>query len=584
MSKSLNSSSMPVDAADDAPAASSSSALWTTLYRPRLAWIVVPSCLYFLALFVTVPIAVQVLVAVVCESMQEEDCNSSRVSSRASVINLYFSLCATVPSFLLSGLYGSVADVYGRKICILIPFFGYLGYTCALLYVDAYRPAYYLPLFLGSALLVGLTGSFAAFQMAVFSYAADITQRNAVTRSRRGVVYSLLESCLFFAKIVGPLSAGLWAQAYGFRVPLGVAVFLCCAGIAWSIAMPESLPPTAASRRSPVEFDPFKTLRNLWLITAEGGWTSPVPFLSAAFLLYFASYMGNQQISLLYVKHRFGWSPQIIGYYDSTEGIVQMLSMVAVPWLITRALGRYVDQWWLLVGYLFRAAHFFLYGMAQNTQTIFAIAVLLIFCGPLTPRTRSIISNAASAKMQASVLSAFSALQSLAQFAAPGFSAGYSVTVFACPGAMYFVLGALTLTSAGIMVWVIAMGLLPIGGAGRPLSKAERMERRALSPIGEEDEDGEGDEEDFEERGKGGRTEGKTGEDDEGDEGDDDEGGGEVCIGLSVGGSGAQGGVDGYDSLSSLLPIQHAFSSSPGRASPDQGQGSSLTRRLLAER
>lgn len=205
-----------------------------TCWRPRLLVVVVPCFLFFLSMFVTVPLAVQVVVELVCVSMGEADCNCSRVSSRASVINLSASLALSIPTFLLSGLYGSIADRYGRKICVLLPLCGYLCYTVLLVYIQVKKPERFAELIIGCAALMGCTGSFATFQMAIFSYAADITSSS---RDQRGVVYSLLEACLFFAKIVGSLSAGLYAQAFGFVVPLAFAVVLCLLGIVW-VALP----------------------------------------------------------------------------------------------------------------------------------------------------------------------------------------------------------------------------------------------------------------------------------------------------------------------------------------------------------
>jgi len=122
--------------------------------------------------------------------------------------------------------------------------------------------------------------------------------------------------------------------------------------------------------------------------------------------------------------------------------------MVLVPFLITLLLGKYVDKYWLVFGYVCCGLHFFLFGMATSTQFVYFILPLLLFCGPLTPRTRAIISNSSSPEHQAKILSAFSAVQSLATFVAPGFSAGYSFTVFSCPGCMYIVFACMLFVSA----------------------------------------------------------------------------------------------------------------------------------------
>lgn len=518
-------------------------------WRPRLFVVVVPCFCFFLAMFVAVPLAVQVVVELSCLSLGAEDCNSSAVSSRASVINLSSSLALSIPSFLLSGLYGSIADKYGRKVCIVVPLLGYLLYTIVLVYIQLYQPRYFAELIIGCAAIMGCTGSFAVFQMAVFAYAADIT---TTCREQRGNVYSLLEACLFFAKIVGPLSAGLYAQSHGFLLPLVFSACLCTLGILWVIfVMPESLPLASELRARPLDCDPLRTMRNLYVITAQGGLSSPIPYLSLAFFLYFTCYMSAAgSLNVVYLKHQFSWGPSLIGYYDCAEGLVQLASMTVLPCLITKALGAYVDKWWLLIGYSARALHFLLFGLAPSTTFIFAIVPLLAFSGPLTPRTRAIFSNANSPAMQGTVLSAFSALQSLSTFCAPGFAAGFSVTVFTAPGAMYFLFSGLTGSSALILAWVIARNLLAAiehGALHEPLSV--QGDDESGSGVGTE----------------AGRKKGEGNNDDDGTEA-------EATAAFVV----SQG--DGYDTMSTTNWQNSRVLSLDGGGSGE----SSLTRRLLS--
>ena len=98
------------------------------------------SLIYYLILFLTVPIAVQLMYAIVCDNIQDgEDCNSSAVSSETSRINLMVGLANNVPAFLLSGFYASLADRYGRKLCLIIPTLGYSAYVSFLLYMALRR-------------------------------------------------------------------------------------------------------------------------------------------------------------------------------------------------------------------------------------------------------------------------------------------------------------------------------------------------------------------------------------------------------------------------------------------------------------
>jgi len=221
-----------------------------------------------------------------------------------------------VPAFMLSGFYASVTDRYGRKWGMLTPFLGYMVYVSILLYITLRPPETLEQTTLitsFAAFFLGLSGSFATFQMASFAYAADITVAKV---EERGYVFSLIECCLFLAKIVGPIGAGAWAQKFGFIEPLAFSLILAFSGAVFVCFLPEK--PRPQDPPPPLTFNPFSTVMNLYLLFQS--FLSPLPFLSFAFFLYFASYMGGQQIVLLYLKHQFCWGPAEIGYYDTAEG------------------------------------------------------------------------------------------------------------------------------------------------------------------------------------------------------------------------------------------------------------------------
>ena len=84
-------------------------------YQRKLWLLIGASTAFYLVLFLTVPMAVQLMYAIVCDNIQGgEDCDSSAVSSRVASINIGLGLCNNIPSFLLSGFYASMADRYGR--------------------------------------------------------------------------------------------------------------------------------------------------------------------------------------------------------------------------------------------------------------------------------------------------------------------------------------------------------------------------------------------------------------------------------------------------------------------------------------
>ena len=244
-----------------------------------------------------------------------------------------------------SPFYASLADRYGRKLCLIIPTLGYSAYVSFLLYMAlhcssggsvsltelalccalglfglgiryvhkqkcllVFRRSLEVQLFLYifhantlTSLLPLLhliysidtilshhihihSGSFATYQMALFSYAADITDTdtekhsgedweveegeeendlsgtrsltsgastststsrkaytNTSTKAKgtgpRCFVYSLLESSLFFSKTVGPLCSGLYAESLGFVGPLVLSLSLCGLTLAFVVSL-----------------------------------------------------------------------------------------------------------------------------------------------------------------------------------------------------------------------------------------------------------------------------------------------------------------------------------------------------------
>ena len=244
-----------------------------------LALLTTASLMFYLVLYLTVPISVQLMFDIICENQpgapatvsdsNNSTCDSSaEVSSQMARINLVLGLFNTIPAFILSGFYASVADKYGRKLCMVIPTLGYSTYV-AMLLILAWRRSTgnkvsiqtmeaLCAVGLGS---LGLSGSFSTFQMALFSYAADFTtaasdaassslvatgteasERRAsqdapvlaagpTGTASRGVIYSFIEASLFFGKTVGPLFSGLYAQGHGTCVrPPSPHACLCPTG------------------------------------------------------------------------------------------------------------------------------------------------------------------------------------------------------------------------------------------------------------------------------------------------------------------------------------------------------------------
>jgi MFS family permease len=112
------------------------------------------------------------------------------------------SLGNNIPALLLAGPYGSLADKYGRKLAILIPQMGLMAIVAVYFYIGYARPvAMFLYMLLAANILSGVSGGGGVLQMGIFTYASDITEDDPASRT---LIFTVLESTLFFAKILGP--------------------------------------------------------------------------------------------------------------------------------------------------------------------------------------------------------------------------------------------------------------------------------------------------------------------------------------------------------------------------------------------
>lgn len=523
----------------------------TLCFDSKFACIVISSFLYYMILFTTVPIAIQLNYQIVCDNVLPDgqnspsECNeSTHVSSLTSRINLLIGLSQSIPSFLLSGFYASLADKYGRKYALYTSLSGYTVYVSMLLMMATMRvyrtdhvslEELYIYSIIGLFSL-GCSGSFTTYQMALFAYTADITEANdqqetegetdageqqrqqsqegreqessSKKSGHRGFIYSLLEASLYFSKTVGPLVSGFYASANGFVGPLALSLGLCVLCGAFNVfVLKEALEGVYPKADKSLNWDPFKTFKNMHLLfqcgmkavdneytentgnvdgnvdnplqknqkekeqereqssdteavaaaDSSGAYNTPliIPLLSVAFLLFFITYQGNNEIFILYLKHKFDWNPALIGGYEALESFVTTFGMLVLPFVIKKVTGRFVNTHWLLIGYMTRSLHFYLFTTMNSTKGIYCLVILLMLAACIVPRSRTIVSNSVAGHMQAKIMSGFTAIQSTGTFMIPIVSLGYSYTVYIDINIMYYVFSVLCACSAGLLAFVV---------------------------------------------------------------------------------------------------------------------------------
>jgi len=409
----------------------------------------------FLVVMGLAPLAEQILIDAVCVDLKSDDCGSTEVSANSADLTFAAAIALNAPAVLLSGFYGSVADKYGRKSVMIITLVGLLLDTCIQFYVARYRPRNYGLLIIGANFVFGLCGGFITFIMGAMCYVSDAT--SAVPHTRHSA-YSISEAAVFGAQIIGPVSTGFWAAAYGYGLPLLACVGLLVANIAYVVCLPESLPRDAASRKGEMKVDFLQSFRNMWYLFAykchEG--RSPIPFVTSAFLVYFAGHMGFIYVRIIYFKHSYGFDAAQIGAYGSMDGLVVTLSMLFAPTVFDWVAGGPVKLVTAMqIGYAVRCLYFVLFGLAQTPWQVYVLLPLLLLTGPIAPYTRTILSNSVGVEEQAKIFSAFSAVEVLGSLVAPLFSSLFGAFLRLSVGwAIFEVFALLSLVALCILVYM----------------------------------------------------------------------------------------------------------------------------------
>lgn len=423
--------------------------------EPSYPLIIPVIILYFSVLMGVAPLSYQIHIEQACEAIQSDDCDDSEVSARASNLSFIAAFAHYIPAIFTCGIYGNVADIYGRKRALIFPIFGLAAWATGYFIVTTYNPSYYFYIIIAANFCLGFSGSYMSFLMASLCYVADCTAHITATRKR---AYSVTEASIFAAQIFCPVITGIWANYYGFTLPfLCGIIFAGFAGI-YTLFIPESLPIDALSRKKKFEIDVFQTFRNLYFIfqykCPQG--SSPLPWVGMAFFSFFMVTIGYGTVKIVYVKHRYGWDSATIGIFDGLEGFLIMVSMLLAPAIFKKytSLNLKIITW-IQIGYFFRTLYFVLFALVPSTVYIFLIVPCLLMVGPLAPYNRTIISNSVTLDKQAQAFTAFSAIEGVSALFAPLFSALYSIFVVANFGAVIFYIMAFFVGVSFFMIYYI---------------------------------------------------------------------------------------------------------------------------------
>jgi DHA1 family tetracycline resistance protein-like MFS transporter len=379
-----------------------------------VAFIFITILLDMMALGVVIPVLPKLI-----ESFVDND-----TASAARIFGLFGTAWALM-QFLFSPIIGGLSDRFGRRPVVLLSNFG-LSADYVLM---ALAPSL-------SWLFVGrlISGITSASISTSFAYIADVTppEQRAAYFGKIGVAFGA-------GFILGPALGGLLG-GMSPRLPFWVAAGLSLANALYGLfILPESLP---LERRAPFR---WKSANPIGML----------PFLRSSRILAglqtanFFSQLAHVVLPstfVLYATYRYGWDVRMVGL---TLAIVGLSSMVVQGTAIGPIVKRLGERKALLLGFVFGAIGFFIYGVAPTGLWFCAGIPVMALWGVSGAATQALMTQQVAADQQGQLQGATSSVQSISQMLGPFlFTLTFAFFIgdhapFKLPGAPFILAGAL---------------------------------------------------------------------------------------------------------------------------------------------
>lgn len=347
---------------------------------------------YMFASFLSYPSFQQLLYTSVCS--QTPNCTSANLSSngcdnssspitkevRASVSHwiLYNNLAASLPTIAISLFYGSISDIYGRRMFMILPAIGGILNAIVVLTVSYYFP-HKIYLYLIGSLVSGLTGGFSSFNFAVYSYVVDTS-----VIKYRTIKIGILEAMMYLGAALSSFTSGIWIKNEGYASPFwGVLACHIFVLIYTIIFLPfVSVHPqikdrpsnvTAISVNSPVHSpDVSKSALTLYGVLPKvqqflslivSSWRVSLLFL--IFFLIEVNFLGITDIVILYTINRLCWPSDYIGFFLGSKVLCNAMAAILILPLLT--LCQVTDSVIVLIGLISGIGSLVTMGTANTT-------------------------------------------------------------------------------------------------------------------------------------------------------------------------------------------------------------------------
>ena len=285
------------------------------------------------------------------------------VEAESSHWLLYFNVAYGLPSILVCLLYGGISDLIGRKPFIVLPIVGNLVITVVMVAV-VYSYTMSLYYFLVGGFVAGLLGNFAIFNLATYSYVADIS-----SRSNRTLQIGVLEAMTYLGATLSGVLGSFWLSSGGFGPPLAFVVGLDLLAIAYVfLAVPETR--VRSSHKALCSSLARDVVANVVDITKATMNSWRMVSLLLVFFVVELNFLGITDTVILYtLGEPLCWSYNLVGYFLAASvflnGIVSLFVLPLLTWM------KVQDTSIVLVGLVAGAGGLVVMSMASKSWLMF---------------------------------------------------------------------------------------------------------------------------------------------------------------------------------------------------------------------
>lgn len=314
----------------------------------------------------------------------------------AALWNMTFMVIWGLMQFVIGPILGMLSDRYGRRPVLLLSLLG-LGIDFV---VMALAPNLWW-------LLVGriLNGMTASSFATANAYVADVTPPQD-----RAKVFGWMGSAFSFGFLIGPVIGGPLGDI-DLQLPFWVAAGLTFLNLAYGLfVLPESLP--AERRAKSFAWAKANPVGSLKLLRSH----HELFGLALVLFIFQFAHMVLPSIFVLYTDYRYHWSGTAFAIAFAGTGA---LGIVVSIFLVGPVVKRIGERGAVLVGCLFGALGFAIYGAAPNTAWYIVGMPVFALMGFLMPGLMGLMSRRVAPHEQGQLQGANQSIQGIASILGP---------------------------------------------------------------------------------------------------------------------------------------------------------------------